>query len=457
MTHMWWKIIVVTLLTIGAPGFLCHAKTDSASPPASVQNALAFTLSADGLPPGGMWKSTPALLDIHKDGKMAIAVHPRLGEGPRIFVSDAAGKWTDASGGLSFGSASCGGGLAFGDINKNGQIDLAVADHCKGIYVYKGDGKGGWETVVRAMQPEIGTPKPGQKEDDDSQMTFKGAEDLALGDVNEDGFLDMVVAAADEGGLTLYLGDGAFGWKESRPTGLPTAQNPEPGDEVNAGWANQIRLADVNKDGHLDVIASYYKGPAVWLGDGKGSFKAASEGLPRPSMGGLYRGLAYGDINKDGLTDLAFANEVNGAEVYLQQGDGTWQPMPDAFPEMKGGAVALALADITGDGDLDLIVAGRKNKDIGNSYGLYVLEGDGKGGFREIATDLPQAGLSITWGVEVADLNGNGLLDIVLTTGGVVPGFEKGRLIRKPGPDQPEPIPELPFPRVQVWLNKSGK
>ena len=81
-----------------------------------------------------------------------------------------------------------------------------------------------------------------------------------------------------------------------------------------------------------------------------------------------------------------------------------------------GGATAVALADLTGDGRLDLIVAGRKGNTPSDSFGLFVLKGDGKGGFKEISTNLPTAGLPFVWGLEV-DTKTPGRQQIILTTG----------------------------------------
>ncbi len=428
---------------------------------------LNFILSADGLPAKGMWKSTPMFADIKKDGKLDLAAIPRLGDGAHVWFGDGTGKWTDTSAGLQM-DTSCGGGVALGDIRNSGHLDLVVADHCRGVFVYSGDGAGHWQAMVEKLNPAISTPKSSEN-DNEALGFYKGSEDLAVGDVNEDGFLDIVAASSDQGGLTVYLGDGTgILWQEARSTGLPNGEEKEPEDENNGGWANQVRLVDINNDGHLDVVAAYFAGPRVWLGDGKGHFRYASRGLPEPTLGGLYRGIAVGDINEDGLPDLVMASEVNGPEVYLQQADGSWLALPDVLPSLKGGAVAVALGDLTGEGHLDLVVSGRGEKSLGSDYGLFVLKGDGKGGFKEIETNLPTTGLSVAWGVAIADVNNDGLPDVAVCTGGAVPGKEQGRpqSVRlnsakprketvKPKP-KPEVVEELPLPRLQVWLNKGG-
>jgi hypothetical protein len=420
-----------------------------------------FGLSATGLPDKGFWKSTPAVADINGHGLLALAVHPRLGQGARVFLRNAAGEWVDSSQGLEM-ETSCGGGIAFSDVNKDGCADLVVADHCTGVHVYLGDCEGHWKQVVKGLAPAVAQPGA---DSGDPREFYVGAEAVAVGDVNEDGFPDLVVGASDRGGITVYLGDGTgVNWKESPAEGLPSAKSPDPGDENGAGWANQVRLVDINKDGHLDIVASYYKGPKVWLGDGKGHWKPSSAGLPEPSVYGLYRGIAVGDVNGDGLPDLVAANEANGPEVYLQKPDGSWQATPDPFPQIRGGALAVDLADLYKDGHLDLIVAGRLTQDLGNAYGLFVLKGDGKGGWKyEEATGLPSSGLSVSWGVKAVDVNGNGLPDIIATTGGVVPGGEKAAAAKQSKSRMdavaagPPIVPEAQLPRIQVWSSQTAR
>lgn len=424
-----------------------------------------FKLSASGLAERGMWKCTPLLLDINRDGHLDVIAMARLGDGPHVWLGDGKGNWKDSSQGLVMHKSSCGGGMAVGEIVKSGRLDLAVADHCSGIYVYLQQADGSWKTVVEGFYPpavDINVPA----QDEATRVLFIGSEDLALGDINGDGCLDIVSAASDQGGFAVYAGDcTGKNWKQLPKNGLPDNENPEPEDEDRAGWANRLLMVDINGDGRLDVLASYYKGPRVWLGDGKGFFKSASVGLPSPQIGGLYRGLVYGDVNKDGLLDIVTANDVNGPELYLQQRDGSWTYTGDIMPTLQNGALGVALGDFTKSGNLDILVSGRRKPEMGNNYGLFLLKGDGKGGFKEVATNLPGNGLSVAWGVAAGDVNEDGLLDLVTATGGAVTGgAQKGALSKytraklgKQDTSHPDAVSELPLPRMQVWVNEGMK
>jgi len=426
-----------------------------------------FALSASGLAETGMWKCTPILADINGDGHLDILAINRLEDGVHVWLGDGRGNWRDSSQGLANPSSACGGGIAYGDINKDGFLDLAVADHCSGVYVFLQQPDGSWKRVVERLHPPI-DKNIVTEGNEDTVVFFIGAEDIAMGDINSDGCLDIVAPASDQGGFGVYLGDcSGRNWKSVTDSGLPNMSNPEPEDEDNAGWANRVILADINKDGHLDVLASYYRGPRVWLGDGKGFFQNASAGLPAPLIGGLYRGLDYGDINGDGLLDLVAANDVNGPEGYLQQPDGTWKSLGDLMPSMQNGAVGIALGDFTHSGRLDMVVAGRKEKARGSNYGLYFLKNDGTGRFQELTnTDLPPRGVSVAWGVAVGDVNEDGHLDFIAATGGSVTGPEPGKpkkprksLKKKEAKEVKEDaaIPELPLPRMQAWVNQGVK
>ncbi len=441
------KLMRAILITIG-----CGACTtqQTIEPPANSSGieskTLRFALAADGLPRDGHWKGAPVFADVNADGYLDLAAHRRLGDGAGMWLGDGQGRWTDVSQGLVVEDGSCGGGLDLADINRDGHVDLAVADHCSGAYVFLGDGRGRWQLTTAALNPAIAQEVP-----EDDPNPFIGAEHLAVGDVDRDGFLDLVVSASDRGGFAVQLGDGTgTNWIETGVDGLPSAVDPENNDIQRGGWANKFLLQDIDGDGIADVAATYYAGPRVWRGDGNGRWQPWSNGLPTPIIGGLFWGIAAGDINQDGRVDLLVGNRINGPEVFLQNSGGWWQRTPDVLPSMRGGALAVALGDLDGDGDLDMVVGGRMAKDATSRYGLFVLRGDGRGGWTELETGLPRDGLEVTWGIAMADVNNDRRLDVAVTMGGVT--GKRAVFGKKQVAGQPEDA----LPHVQVWLNQTG-
>lgn len=406
-----------------------------------------FEMGAKGLPQGGKWKSVPLVSDLNHDGHPDIAAHVRMGVGPRVFLGDGKGQWQESSGGLTMQETSCGGGIASADINGDGHPDLAVADHCHGLYVWLGDGTGHWQAVAQAINSQAALAESRKKTD---LNVFMGTEDLGVGDVDEDGFVDIVATGSDRGGFTVYLGDGSGRqWRQSPADGydgLPGSDDPDAEDGQQGGWSQDMTLADINQDGHLDVVASYFAGPRVWLGDGKAQWRSASRGLPHPLIGGIYQRLALADINGDRRTDLVVANDINGIELFLQKPDGAWSAAQDPFPDLKGGAHAVGVADLNQDSRPDLLVAGTLLQDPQASRGVFVLAGDPTGHWHHSAgTHLPTSGIREIYGITAADLDVDGRLDLVVTTDDnlpraqAIPGF----------------LPVTANRGLQVWMNRN--
>jgi hypothetical protein len=178
-------------------------------------------------------------------------------------------------------------------------------------------------------------------------------------------------------------------------------------------------VADLNGDGKPDLVLANRVGNtmSVLLGNGDGSFQ------PQQTfqVGSYPFSVAVADVNGDGKRDLVVANygifdhstgQVTGSDVWvlLGQGDGTFAPQ-QAFPAGPQ-PTSVVVADVNGDGIPDLVVANAG--DSASSGCVSVLLGNGDGSFQNQQTF--QVG-SYPSSVAVADVNGDGKPDLVTVAG----------------------------------------
>jgi hypothetical protein len=285
--------------------------------------------------------------------------------------------WQSASKGLP--ATGFGVGIALGDVNHDGLADL-VACYEAGVRVWINQG-GEWNDAGASA----GLP------------TGDKWYSVALGDLNHDGYLDIVAGGAGSG-VYAYLGDGAGSWTGS----LVTA----------TGAYYDVAIGDVNNDGDPDVVATRHSstdgGVFVWAGDGSGikwtSFNA-------PTSSGLYWGLALGDVNHDGILDIAAAKEdkqKGSVHVWVGDAAGGWYGADAGLPDGVGDWHFVALGDFSNDGQLDIAVSGDGSF---GSAGLRTWIGSGTGTWTPAATGLPTSGDHAR--VALGDLNNDGELDLV--------------------------------------------
>jgi hypothetical protein len=183
-------------------------------------------------------------------------------------------------------------------------------------------------------------------------------------------------------------------------------------DSIDAGaGSGSLFLVDVNRDRQLDLIASLRNQHiGVWLGNGTGRFTAWPVGATK--LDEQPRALAIGDVNGDGAVDLAIALQNDTSErVAIRLGDGTGRFVSHGLPITIATATQfykpfLRLADVYEDGALDVIA--------GNERGasLEVLPGDGRGSFgaRLTVSHLPDYDHQAS---NLADVDGDGHLDLL--------------------------------------------
>lgn len=248
---------------------------------------------------------------------------------------------------------------------------------------------------------------------------------FAIADVNGDGRPDIVIVGYLQNGdnqepanllVSTFLGTGNNQFADPEGTGSPLYQQLT----VPGLSSALFTLADVNKDGHPDLVLTTLTEAAsvpvtgtsttfVALGNGDGSFSNVTTGTAKiMSVTGTQANgnldveplnVLVADLNRDGNPDVLM-NLENSAYVALGNGDGTFQPQITAVnPHLD--ASATGVADMNGDGIPDLILS------AGDDTAIYLGAGDGT--FSSRASFALQLGLNST----VVDLNGDGALDIV--------------------------------------------
>ncbi len=222
---------------------------------------------------------------------------------------------------------------------------------------------------------------------------------VVAADLTGNGKLDLVVANQNSHnvGVLLGNGDGTFQSEQTYPTDTTPFS---------------VSVADLTGNGIPDIIAtSFPEGEiAVLLGNGNGTFQAPT----LYSVGAQPFFVAVGNVNGDGIPDLVVANDLsNTVSVLLGNGNGTFQ----AAENYPAGANPLfvQLADLTGDGKLDIIVTDANVNDIPGDNTVSVLMNNGNGTFQPPQSYAVGAGPA---GLQVADLTGNGKLDLAVANAG---------------------------------------
>ena len=219
-------------------------------------------------------------------------------------------------------------------------------------------------------------------------------------DVNGDGKTDLVYIdnTNTKVGVLLGNGDGTFN--------APISQT----STLTGGTLRAISVADFNNDGKLDFITGGSGDTTlqVYTGNGDGTFNLGTSF----SVTGQRQFIPVGDINNDGKMDIFIRNGNSGNVNYfaLGNGDGTFLA-PVTIKTSGSFAQEGAMADVNGDGNLDIIMT-----DTSGSGSLDVALGNGDGTFKaniynNVAGFLSQA--------TVTDINKDGIPDLVVNSLGL--------------------------------------
>jgi FG-GAP-like repeat len=379
------ELIINVLIVAGTFGCSVRSQksTGAVTPVGTVINV--------GKGPGAL-----GLADFNGDGKLDIAVGNDGSANVTVLLGDGKGQFKEAAG-SPFAAGNSPNDIAVGDINADGRIDLAIANHdTHFVTVLLGNGQGQFAPAPNSPVTVNSRPHP---------------HGIALADFNGDKNLDFVIDDWGNNRVTVVFGDGK-GSFAGPGTSFAVGQMPY----------QRVRAADVNGDNHADIMTTNTEGGdvSVLLADGKGGFIPA-DGSPFRANARPF-GLAVGDLNADGKPDLAIVNfsghgtdtSKDAITILLGNGNGTFKSAPGSPFTSGASPVSVAIGDVNGDGFNDVAAANMTGSSVS------VLLG-GQNGMKPMAGSPLPVGRDAEF-IALADLNGDRRADFIVaeTEGNVI-------------------------------------
>jgi hypothetical protein len=275
------------------------------------------------------------------------------------------------------------------DFNGDGLLDIAVANN-------------GPNNVSILLQNPDGTFQPAVNYAVGNGPTF-----INTGDVNGDGKVDIVVVNSADNTLGVLLGNGDGTFQAQVVTTLPVSgATPTTSPYIVVGDWNGDGKTDVALAGQLPQAGQY--AIAIMLSNGGGTFQAPVN----YSLTAAPFALNSADFNSDGKLDLVTADMTSGLSVWLGNGDGTFQTAIITKPPQPFWQTSLVISDFNQDGHPDIATATMGIQSDEGVPDLTLFLGNGNGGFEStVFSSLVYVPLA------AGDLNGDGKPDLMVTYG----------------------------------------
>jgi hypothetical protein len=285
--------------------------------------------------------------------------------------------------------------VASGDFNSDGRLDIAVADYSSNSV----DILLGYANITLSGQTTYST-------DSNSQLSS-----VAVGDINNDKILDIVVTDYGNGNIGVFIGngDGTFSNQKTYYTG-------------DGYYPYAVALGDFNNDSLLDIVITYITDDGGVIGTLLTSSNGTFSNLMTTNTLSSYEpvSIAVGDFNNDSRLDIVVVSGTKDGfgcygsiEVLFGNGNGTFSNEMSFLSYDYNCPQFAAVGNFNNDGLLDIVVANRLVPNtLSSNVGIFL--GDGNGTFSDLMS-FSTGYYSLTQCVAVGDFNNDSRLDLVVS------------------------------------------
>jgi formylglycine-generating enzyme required for sulfatase activity len=258
-----------------------------------------------------------ALGDLDGDGDLDAFVCNSDDQEDAIWLNDGRGTFQRSTQSFPSGHSN---DVALADVDGDKDLDVVVSNYHGNVTIWNNDGSGHFtrqQSIARI-----------------------GNTGVALGDLDGDGAPDLVMTSIG-GDNRVWLNDGQGHFTESE-------------QQIELAKSTSVALGDLDRDGDLDLFITAHDGSQVWFNDGRGRFQASGQRLGD----GLCEAVELVDLDAD--HDLDAVSIGGGFEfakprsVWRNNGQGRFAK--DATTLKTGRSQALAVGDLDGDGDADVVL-----------------------------------------------------------------------------------------------------
>lgn len=295
-----------------------------------------------------------------------------------------------------------GGGVAAGDYDNDGDIDLYVlnADRLPNVLL-QNNGSGQFQDVAEAAGVGLGNHL---------------GNGPVFADFDADGWLDLVVGGIEGSGMRLLRNNADGTFTEVTESAGIALENERQND-----WSSAF--GDPDGDGDLDLYVGHWGVNSYvnhfWVNVGGGRFVAGDQysGIDKAYPGNDWSfAPGFGDVDGDGRQDMVVASDFSSSHTLINRGQLHFEDTTTEVIDDRNG-MGSALGDFDNDGDLDWFVTSIWYGDGSENEGNRLYANDGQGNFTNVTDQAGVIDGDWGWSACAQDFNNDGWLDLFHVNG----------------------------------------